>query len=167
MSQRERDILKVMAPVLQGERTQAEAARLLGLSVRQIRRLQRKLEAPGDAALVHGLRGQPSNRRLKPDLRQKVLQAYRAHCADFGPTFACEKLAEQGLSVSAEALREAKAGQGPCGGPQPSGVQPTAGRSGRTPAEPYPPDGAAEDSGAGPKRPAEDHPWRKPFKRKK
>jgi transposase len=105
MSQRERDVLKVMAPVLQGERTQAEAARLLGRSVRQIRRLQRKLEAGGDSALVHGLRGQPSNRRKKPDLRQKVLDAYRAQFADFGPTFACEKLAEQGLTVSPETLR--------------------------------------------------------------
>jgi hypothetical protein len=39
MSQRERDLLKVMGPVLQGQRTQREAARLAGLSVRQIRRL--------------------------------------------------------------------------------------------------------------------------------
>ena len=48
MSQRERDILKVMSGVLKGERTQAEAARLLKLSTRQLRRLQRKLEAAGD-----------------------------------------------------------------------------------------------------------------------
>jgi transposase len=105
MSQRERDTLKVMAPVLQGKRTQAEAARLLGLSVRQVRRLQRKLQRDGDAALVHGLRGRPSNRRLKPELRQQVLAAYREHFADFGPTFACEKLAEQGLVVSPDTLR--------------------------------------------------------------
>jgi len=39
MSQRERDILKVMAPVLQGKRTQAEAGRLLRLTERQIRRI--------------------------------------------------------------------------------------------------------------------------------
>ena len=50
MSQRERDLLKVMGPVLQGQRTQGEAARLAGLSVRQIRRIQRKLEGSGDAA---------------------------------------------------------------------------------------------------------------------
>jgi len=55
MSQRERDVLKVMHGVLRGERTQAEAAALLRRSVRQVRRLQRKLEAGGDAALVHGL----------------------------------------------------------------------------------------------------------------
>jgi hypothetical protein len=44
MSQRERDRLKVMAPVLEGGRTQEEAARLLKLCVRQVRRIQRRLE---------------------------------------------------------------------------------------------------------------------------
>ena len=70
MSQKERDVLKILHSVLQGERTQAEAARLLGLSPRHVRRLQRKLQAGGDGALVHGLRGRPSNRRLDPKLRQ-------------------------------------------------------------------------------------------------
>ena len=55
MNLRERDLLKVMGPGLQGQRTQSEAARLAGLSVRQVRRIQRKLDADGDAALVHGL----------------------------------------------------------------------------------------------------------------
>ena len=112
MSQRERDLLKIMAPVLQGERTQAEAARLADLSVRQIRRLQRKLEGGSDAALVHGLRGRPSNRRLKPKLRQQVLETYRQRFADFGPTFACEKLAELDLEVSPDTLRPAEIQQG-------------------------------------------------------
>lgn len=45
MSQGERDRLKVMAAVVNAERTQAEAARLLKRSTRQIRRMQRRLEA--------------------------------------------------------------------------------------------------------------------------
>lgn len=105
MSQRERDVLKAMQPVLDGKRIQAEAARLLKLSVRQVRRIQRKLETKGDASLVHGLRGKPSNHRHKPDLRQKVLKAYRARYPDFGPTLACEKLAAEGLRVGVETLR--------------------------------------------------------------
>jgi hypothetical protein len=105
MSQRERDLLKIMAPVLLGERTQAEAARLADLSVRQVRRVQRKLEQDGDGGLVHGLRGRPSNRRCKAELRQQVLTAYRTRFADFGPTFACEKLAELDLVVSPDTLR--------------------------------------------------------------
>jgi transposase len=105
MNQYERDTLKIMAPVLQGKRTQAEAARLLKLSVRQVRRIQRKLEQGGDAVLAHGLRGKPSNRRLSLEVRQQILDVYRQRFADFGPTFACEKLAEQGLQVSPDTLR--------------------------------------------------------------
>jgi hypothetical protein len=105
MSQRERDVLKVMQPVLDGKRTQAEAARLLKRSVRQVRRIQQKLEAGGDAALVHGLRGKPSNHRHEAGLRPTVLKAYRARYPDFGPTLACEKLADEGLHVGVETLR--------------------------------------------------------------
>jgi len=105
MSQRERDLLKIMAPVLEGTRTQAEAARLADLSVRQVRRLQRRLEQDGEGVLVHGLRGKPSNRRLDATMRRQVLDAYRQRFADFGPTFACEKLAELELIVSADTLR--------------------------------------------------------------
>jgi hypothetical protein len=105
MSQRERDVLKVMQGVLDGKRTQAEAARLLKRSVRQVRRIQRKLETHGDASLVHGLRGKPSNHRREPALRRRVLKAYRSRYPDFGPTLACEKLALEGLHVSVETLR--------------------------------------------------------------
>jgi len=40
MSQKESDVLKIMHAVLRGERPQAEAARLLDLSTRQVRRIQ-------------------------------------------------------------------------------------------------------------------------------
>ena len=105
MSQKERDVLKVLHRVLAGDRRPAEAARLLGYSPRHIRRLRRRLEAEGDAALVHGLRGRPSNHRADPAHRQAVLAAYQARYADFGPTFASEKLAEEGLRVSPQTLR--------------------------------------------------------------
>src|SRR5262245_47983581 len=105
MSQKERDALKVMHAVLRDERTQAEAARLLGLCVRQVRRPRRKLEAGGDQAIVHGLRGRPSNRQPDPALKRSVLEAYRRRYADFGPTFASEKLAEEGLAVCPQTLR--------------------------------------------------------------
>ena len=70
MSQRERDILKVMGPVLTKDRTQEEAGRLLDYGVRQIRRIQRKLEKEGDRGIIHGLRGQPSNHRIDSELRR-------------------------------------------------------------------------------------------------
>jgi hypothetical protein len=105
MSQRERDVLKVMQGVIEGKRTQAEAGRLLKRSVRQVRRLQRRLEAKGDGSLVHGLRGRPSNHRTDPEVRRRVLRAYRQRYPDFGPTLAAEKLAADGLAVGVETLR--------------------------------------------------------------
>jgi helix-turn-helix protein len=105
MSQRERDRLRVLHSVLEGQRTQVEAARLLRLTPRQVRRQLQRLQQGGDAALVHGLRGKPSNHRKDAKLRSRVLKIYRKDYPDFGPTFAAEKLAERGLVVSADTLR--------------------------------------------------------------
>src|ERR1700712_5540362 len=106
MSQKERDVLFILRGVLAGKRTQAEAADLLHLSTRQVRRLQRKLEAAGDGAIVHGLRRRPSNHRTDAALKGRVLDLYREHYPDFGPTFACEKLLElHGLEVCPQTLR--------------------------------------------------------------
>jgi hypothetical protein len=106
MSQRERDRLKVMSAVLEGRRTQREAARLMSLSQRQVRSIQRKLESQGDKAIIHKLRGRPSNRRIDPAHRRAVLGQYRAEFAGFGATFAAEKLCERGLPVAVRTLRE-------------------------------------------------------------
>jgi hypothetical protein len=105
MSQRERDRLKVMAPVLEGRRTQPEAAELLKRCVRQVRRIQRRLESQGDEGVIHRLRGRPSNRAKGGDLRQRVLRRYRERYMGFGPTLAAEKLTAEELPVSDETLR--------------------------------------------------------------
>jgi hypothetical protein len=108
LSQRELDILKALAPVLEGPRTQVEAARLLDLTPRHVRRLVARLRAGGDGALGHGLRGRPSNRQADADLRQRVLQAYRTHFHDFGPTLAREKLAERGPGETLQVWKRVK-----------------------------------------------------------
>lgn len=105
MSQRDRDRLKVLHGVIRKERLQKEAARLLRLSVRQVRRLVGRLKESGDRGLIHRLRGRPGNRRLATELRQQVLAEYQRSYPDFGPTLASEKLAKQGLKVSPDTLR--------------------------------------------------------------
>jgi hypothetical protein len=105
MSQRERDRLKVMAPVLDGKRKQAEAARLLRRTVRQVRRIQRRLESEGDEGVVHRLRGRPSNNQTDAEVRRSILARYRERYLGFGPTLAAEKLLGEGLAVSDETLR--------------------------------------------------------------
>jgi transposase len=87
--------------------TQAKAAEILGLSLRQIERLCRRYRTVGPAALASRRRGRASNHQLAPELRESVLGLVRARYADFGPTLALEKLVEcHNLVVSKETLRK-------------------------------------------------------------
>ncbi len=106
MSSREVKRWQIIQQVLDGRLRQVQAAALLGLSVRQIRRLQRRVHAEGAKGLTHRGRGRPSNRRLPTRLQQRALRLYQTRYPDFGPTLAAEKLAERdGLPVSVETLR--------------------------------------------------------------
>jgi response regulator of citrate/malate metabolism len=104
--QRELDRLRVLHEIKRKHLTQLEAARRLQLSERQIRRLLVGLASRGDRAQIHGLRGRPSNRRLAPGWERKILTWVRERYADFGPTLAAEHLAQEGLRVSRETLRQ-------------------------------------------------------------
>ena len=112
MSLKERVRLEALGRVKRGELTVVEAAELMGLSVRQARRVWKRLRAEGDAGLVHKLRGRASNRRLGEDLRERVVKLHQERYADFGPTLACEKLAEHGLAVSPNTLAALLKGRG-------------------------------------------------------
>src|SRR5271169_902263 len=106
LSQRERDRLQVLHDVEQGRLTQVAAAQRMELSERQVRRLLQRLREGGDRAVIHGLRGRPSNRKLDVSFERKVLTRVGQRYADFGPTLAAEHLAQDGLSLSRETLRK-------------------------------------------------------------
>ncbi len=106
LNQRERDRLRVLHEVQQRHLTQTEAGRRLQLSDRQVRRLLRRVRKQGGKAVVHGLRGRPSNRKLASGLEQKILARVGQRYADFGPTLAAEHLAKEGWRVSRETLRK-------------------------------------------------------------
>jgi len=72
LSQRDRDRLRVLHEVQQKHLTQVAAAKRLKVTDRQVRRLLWALEKRGDRAVVHGLRGRPSNRKLATALEQKI-----------------------------------------------------------------------------------------------
>jgi len=107
MSARELDRLEVLGRVAERRLTQRQAAEQLALSERQVRRLCRALGQQGAAGLVSRKRGRPSNRKLPAAVRDQALALVRARYADFGPTLAAEKLAEQhGVAVCVETLRQ-------------------------------------------------------------
>ena len=84
-------IKKVMGKELNG----SEAAEMLGLTVRHVRRLKRKVDKNGIKGLIHGNRGKPSNRRMPDNEKSKIADLIREHYSDFGPLLATEKLAER------------------------------------------------------------------------
>jgi hypothetical protein len=106
LSQQERDRLRVLHEVKQKHLTQVEAALRLKVTDRHVRRMLIRMGERGDGGIVHGLRGQPSNRKLAASLEQKILARVRHRYADFGPTLAAEHLAKDGLPVSRETLRK-------------------------------------------------------------
>src|SRR6516162_3148606 len=108
MSQRDRDRLVMIRSVNEGKRTQVEASKLLGLSTRQVRRLQDRVREQKDVGVMHKLRGRPSNNRVQEEQKRQVLGLYRSdYGGDYGPTLFREKLCEQhGIVLCAETLRQ-------------------------------------------------------------
>lgn len=107
MSQKELQRLPVIEAVRVGKMAQTEAAEGLRLSTRQVRRLQRRLQAEGPAGLKHRSRGRRSNSATPPQQRHRVLELIRQKYPDFGPTLACEKLAEKHrIALSDETVRQ-------------------------------------------------------------
>jgi transposase len=106
MSRKQRDRLKVLEQLKQRQISQRQAAQWLGLSARQVRRLERRYAAQGDCGLMHRGRGKPSNRRIGAEREAQAKQWLKAVYHDFGPTLAAEKLEErQGIVVSRETVR--------------------------------------------------------------
>lgn len=106
MSYEELDRVGVIERVIDKRLTQREAARILGLTSRHVRRLCRAYERAGPGGLASKHRGRPSNRRLPAELRRQALAEVRSRYEGFGPTLAHEKLTElHGLELSVETLR--------------------------------------------------------------
>ena len=94
MSQEELKRLHVIHKVVDKKLKQVDAADILGLVDRQIRRIVKRVCREGDKGVIHKSRGQPSNRALPKPLKDKVIKLYRQKYQDFGPKFANEKLFE-------------------------------------------------------------------------
>ena len=91
----ELDRLHLMTRIAERRLTRRRAAALLGLSERQVRRLYRAFTGAGAAGLASQRRGRPSNRRLADAHQDGALTLLRERYADFGPTFADQKLTEE------------------------------------------------------------------------
>jgi transposase len=97
---------EIIAASIRGEITAVIAAKRLGITTRQVRRLQKRYEQDGEGGMVSRRRGKPSNNQLAPSVAQRAIELVRDRYADFGPTLACEQLRERhALNLSKETLR--------------------------------------------------------------
>jgi len=98
----------VVKKLIEGELSEIEAGILMGLkSVRQVRRIKKKVIEQGAGSLAHINRGKPSNRSLKADFVKKAMDLIKERYSDFKPTFAAEKLWEKHhIMIGRETVRK-------------------------------------------------------------
>jgi transposase len=107
MSNREITRLEAMQRIKDKRLTQKEAAGMLGISTRQVKRLYRAYRKQGAKGLVSQRRGRASNNRLDAGVLQQALDLIEEKYKDFGPTLAHEKLTEvHGMQLSRESVRK-------------------------------------------------------------
>ena len=97
--------LLVLNHLLSGALVNSQAANLLGISIRQIRRLRRGYEEQGAAAIAHGNRGRRPIHALVPAVIEQVVELAQTKYVGFNQHHFTELLAErEGLDLSVSSV---------------------------------------------------------------
>ena len=113
MSKREQRRAFVVTRLMSGDMGVAEAARLLSLSERSIRRLRARMEQDGPSGLVHGTGVGPRDAAWPSNTKEGPRDRPRALCRGVSDTHLAELLAErENITVSRAALRGLSRGAG-------------------------------------------------------
>jgi transposase len=111
MSTRELERVEIMGRVGSGELKLKDAAAMLQLSYRQVKRVWRRYQEAGSGGLQHGNAGRASHRSKPAKFRRQVLRLIQQKYSGseeerFGPTLAAEHLCEEdGMVIDHETLR--------------------------------------------------------------
>lgn len=106
LTPREQYKFDVITKVINKEIKPGQAAKLLGISPRQVRRLKIAVSDGGDQTVIHGLKGKQGNHHIDPALKEKALTVIGERYHDFKPTFAAEKLAtHHHITITAQTIR--------------------------------------------------------------
>lgn len=102
----EKQKLEIITDVFDRKITNGDAAKKLGLSIRQIQRLKIDVRKYGASAIIHKLKGKPGNHKLHQAVKLEALSLVKEKYSDFKPKFASEKLEENHqLLINPETLR--------------------------------------------------------------
>ena len=106
MSQKELGRIQVIEKRRRGEISQQEASKELGISPRQMSRLEAAYEENGAEAIAHKGRGRPSNNQVDPKAMSRLeLLMEDGRYRDFGPTLLSEELKREGFTLGKEKIR--------------------------------------------------------------
>ena len=113
MNKKEQKRLMVLNKLERRELHLAEAAQLLALSVRHVKRLRADYYQGGAEALAHGNRGRKPVHAVDGDIRHKIVDLVQSKYAGFNQQHYTELLAErEGISVSRSTVRRILLGVG-------------------------------------------------------
>jgi transposase len=108
-SLKESTLQKLIAKTVNG----TQAAEILGLSVRQVKRLKKRFVKKGIKGILHRNRGMASNHSVPELTRKEITKIIKTSYPDFGPTLACEKLSElHHIVLSTQTIRTLMIGGG-------------------------------------------------------
>ena len=106
MSINELSRLEIIITVVEKRLKQSEAADILNVGIRHIKRLVKKYRFEGPTGLVSKKKGAPGNHRLPIGLKELAIGLVEDQYSDFGPTLAQEKLKEvHNLKISVSTVR--------------------------------------------------------------
>ncbi len=106
LTAKEQEKATILSDTIAGKITNAHAAKQLGLSIRQVQRTKAHIRKGGILAVVHQLKGKPSNHRYTEETKATVITTIEKKYPDFKPSFATEKLTENhAITISRETTR--------------------------------------------------------------
>lgn len=107
MTQKELSKYEIIKRLIRKEINGAEAAKQIGLSVRQVKNIKARVIKQGPKGVIHKSRGKPSNRKISEEKIKEIKRIIRENYHDFKPSFAAEKLNENhGIKISKETSRQ-------------------------------------------------------------
>lgn len=113
MTQKELSRYEIIKRLIRKEINGTEAAKQMGFSVRQVKRIKARVIKEGEKGVIHKSRGRAGNRRLDPEIIEKAEYWLEKRYSDFKPTFAMEKLERlHQIKLSKEKVRQIMAEMG-------------------------------------------------------
>lgn len=107
MSRKEINRLGTLEKRARGELSQIEAADVLGLTTRQLRRLEKRFKDGGAEGIIHRGRGRKIGRRIDPGALEKLTELLKDPLYfDYGPTLLSEEVGRLGFQISKETVRQ-------------------------------------------------------------